>query len=90
MLKARDIFLKGFKSVDYLNFYGSKLSILNASQKYNESIVSVTSSDKIYTRSTAFASAVKKDEPSGIRCVLQWSSNNTAQPTLDSSFDPPV
>ena len=45
---------------------------------------------KYKARSTALASAVKIDESSGIRCILLWLSDITAQPTLESSFDPSV
>ena len=45
---------------------------------------------KSKARSTALASAVKIDESSGIRCVLLWLSDITAQPTFESSFDPSV
>ena len=45
---------------------------------------------KSKARPTAFASAVKKDEPSGIRCILQWLSDISEQPTFESSFDPSV
>ena len=38
-------------------------------------------------RSTALASAVKIDESLGIRWILLWLSDKTAQPTLESSFD---
>ena len=41
-------------------------------------------------RSTALASVVKIDESSGIRCVLIWMPDITAQPTFESSFDPSV
>ena len=41
-------------------------------------------------RSTALASAVKIDELSGIRCILLWLPDITAQPTFESSFDPSV
>ena len=41
-------------------------------------------------RSTAFALAVKIGEPSGIHCILQWLADITAQPTIESSFDPSV
>ena len=45
---------------------------------------------KSKTRSTDFASAVKIDKPSGIRCILQRLSDIIAQPTFESSFDPSV
>ena len=45
---------------------------------------------KSKARSTALASAVKTDESSGIRCILLWLSDITAQPTFESSFDPSV
>ena len=38
-------------------------------------------------RSTAFASAVKIDKPSGILYILQWLSDITAQSTVESSLD---
>ena len=41
---------------------------------------------KSKARSTALASAVKIDESSGIRCILLWLSDITAQPTFESSF----
>ena len=41
-------------------------------------------------RLTALASAVKIDESSGIRCILLWLSDLTAQPTFQSPFDPSV
>ena len=43
-----------------------------------------------YLRPIALASAVKIDESSGIRCILLWLSDITAQPTFESSFDPSV
>ena len=45
---------------------------------------------KSKARSTALASAVKIDESSGIRCILLWLPDITAQPTFESSFDPSV
>ena len=45
---------------------------------------------KSKARSTALASAVKIDESSGIRCILQWLSDLKARPTFESSFDPSV
>ena len=45
---------------------------------------------KSKARSTALASAVKNDESLGIRCILIWLSDITAQPTFESSFDPSV
>ena len=42
---------------------------------------------KSKARSTALASAVKIDESSGIRYILLWLSDLTAQPTFESSFD---
>ena len=45
---------------------------------------------KSKARSTAVASAVKIDESSGIRYILLWLSDITAQPTFESSFDPSV
>ena len=45
---------------------------------------------KSKARSIALASAVKVDESSGIRCILLWLSDITAQPTFQSSFDPSV
>ena len=40
---------------------------------------------KSKARSTALASAVKTDESSGIRCILLWLSDTTAQPTFEPS-----
>ena len=45
---------------------------------------------KSKARSIALASAVKIDESSGIRCILLWLSDITAQPAFESSFDPSV
>ena len=45
---------------------------------------------KSKARSAAFASTVNIDEPSRIRCILQWLSDITAQPTFESYFDPSV
>ena len=45
---------------------------------------------KSKARSTALASALKIYESSGIRCILLWLSDITAQPTFESSFDPSV
>ena len=45
---------------------------------------------KSKARSTALASAVNIDELSGIRCILLWLPDITAQPTFESSFDPSV
>ena len=45
---------------------------------------------KSKARSIALASAVKIDESSGIRCILLWLSDITAQPIFESSFDPTV
>ena len=45
---------------------------------------------KAKARSIALASAVKTDESPGIRCILLWLSDITAQPTSESSFDPSV
>ena len=45
---------------------------------------------KSKVRSTALASAVKIHESTGIRCILLWLSDITAQPTFESSFDPSV
>ena len=45
---------------------------------------------KSKARSTALASAVNIDESSGIRCILLWLPDITAQPTFESSFDPSV
>ena len=45
---------------------------------------------KSKARSTALASAVKTDVLSGIRCILIWLPDITAQPTFESSFDPSV
>ena len=44
---------------------------------------------KSKARTTALASAVKIDESSGIRCILLWLSDITAQ-IFESSFDPSV
>ena len=41
-------------------------------------------------RSTALASAVKIEVPSGIHCILQWLSDRTSQPTFESFLDPSV
>ena len=45
---------------------------------------------KSKARSTALASAVKIDESSGLRCILVWLPEITAQPTFESSFDQSV
>ena len=45
---------------------------------------------KSKARSTALASAVKIDELPGIRCILIWLPDITAQSTSESSFDPSV
>ena len=45
---------------------------------------------KSKARSIALASAMKIDESPGIRCILLWLSDITAQPTFESSFDPSV
>ena len=45
---------------------------------------------KSKARSPVFSSAVNIDEPSGIRCILQWLDDITAQTTFESSFDPSV
>ena len=45
---------------------------------------------KSKARSTVLDSAVKLDESAGIRCILLWLSDITAQPTFESSFDPSV
>ena len=45
---------------------------------------------KSKARSIALASAVKIDESSGIRCILLWLSDITAQSTFESSLDPSV
>ena len=45
---------------------------------------------KSKARSTAFASVAKIYEPPGIRCILQWLSDITAQLIFESSFDPSV
>ena len=45
---------------------------------------------KSKARSTALASAVKIDESSGIRYLSIWLPDITAQPTVESSFDPSV
>ena len=42
------------------------------------------------TDNNFLVSAVKIDESSGIRCILQWLSDITAQPTFESFFDPSV
>ena len=41
---------------------------------------------KSKARSIALASAVKIDESSGIRCILLWLSDITAQPTLTHQY----
>ena len=44
---------------------------------------------KSKARSTALASAVKVNEPPGIRCIWQWLSDVTAHASFES-FDPSV
>ena len=41
-------------------------------------------------RSTAFASPVKIAELGGMRCILIWLTDITAQPAFESSFDQSV
>ena len=46
---------------------------------------------KSKARTTAFASAMKIDEASGIRCILLWLlSDITAKWNFESSFEPSV
>ena len=45
---------------------------------------------KSKARSTVLALAVQIDKSLGIRCILLWLSDITAQPTFVSSFDPSV
>ena len=52
-------------------------------RKYNKVIVSFTKLLKSKAGSTALASAVKIDESSGIRCILLWLPDLTAQPTFE-------
>ena len=64
---------------------------LSASQKIIINVLFVShvllkSKDRL----TALASAVKIDESSGIRYILLWLPDITAQPTFESSFDPSV
>ena len=76
--------------MDSLNLYGSYLSILKTSKKIILLLLMSQVLMKSKARSTAFDSAMKTDEPPGKRCILQWLSDVTAQPTFESSFGPSV
>ena len=76
--------------MDSLNWYGS----LHNTESESENMINLLFASQVLmnskARSTALVSAVKIDESSGIRCILLWLSDITAQPTFESSFDPSV
>ena len=91
MLKARDIFPKSFRICEFFELVWF-IAFNTESESENTMNVLLVSQVlmKSKARSTALASAVKIDESSGIRCILIWLSDITAQPTFEPSFDPSV
>ena len=81
---AHDIFLKVFEFVDYLNWYGF---IAFNTEGESENIINLLLASQVLMKSKAKSNALasKIDESSGIRWILLWLSNITAQPAFEYS-----
>ena len=81
-----------FEFGDFLKMYDLKILKLKGSLKNITNLVEVLQSAiRSNAKSVAFASAVKIEDPSGIRIVSEKSPDTTAHPTtFISSFEPSV